>query len=451
MRARWRAWTIRTAVVAAISAFGVVAIATPADAAAPAIEYLDVAPSVTIDSGATLRVPFRIRMSNFGAGNASYEVKSSDDSKLACDTQCGAFNVPIPAVNGDQTGFAVEAKLTAKGLYESDAHVTVTVRVYNDDGQAQQQIQVTINKTPTADSFSGQVVELLTGNPVKQAKLVVTDSGGQTWDDFVTDDQGSFTIPGPIVQGDINVTVTADGFDQTDKTFPYSVWRTPVRITMTSNATATPTTAAPSITQPIETEETTTQAAAPPEGGLSGFSLTVIIVGGLLVLLGIGAIVLLFVRKGGDNGPKGPGGRGKPVKGPGGRPISPSRGPLPPGPRRPGPPDRTAPMRPGSAPPRPGGRDQTVISRSPLADNPTHGGRGGAPGRPPYGGQPQQGHPQQGGYGQPGYPQQGGYGQQGYPPHGGQPTYGGAPPGPDPRQPRPPRGEGRRVDWTDDY
>jgi hypothetical protein len=481
MRARWRAWSIRAAVIAVMSTIGVLAVASPAAAAKAVIGDTNASfplnGSGSVSVGTDIWVRFRIRMDGTAGavgGEASYNVVSNLPSNLQCYEGCGAPRIDVAPLPGTE----ITSRFHVVGYLPSDTPATITVTAQGSDGGPDSvNFDFKVLKTPTEPQLTGTVVELLTGTPVKSASVVVKNAD-QTWDNVATDDGGNFIITGEIIQGDVEITVTADGYDDFVKVYTYNQWRGGVRITMVSNASATPTTSAPPITASIESQSGTTAAAAGPDEGLSTFSLTLIIVGGLLVVVGIGAIVLLFVRKGGTDGPAGPGGRGKPTKGggPGGRPTSPGRGPLPPGPRRPGVPDRTAPMRPGSGPPRPGGPgDRTMIARSPLADNPTqHPGRG--PARPGYGPPPAAPHqppgyppaPGPGGYGPPGPPtqaypppgppQQGGYGQPGYgqQTYGGQPGYGTPPQAPDPRHteprpPRPPRTEGRRVDWMDDY
>ncbi len=332
---------------------------------------------------------------------------------------------------------------------------------------------------------SGTVVDVYTNAAIKGAKVRIQDSASHVWDDVGTDDNGAFKITSnqqkPIAAGMITFEVTKDGIN------PYTTTKTAtagqplgnVRLTVSPLASPTPsaTSAGPSQSPTVSSEPGTTPVAGKPDEGPGTFFWLMISVGGLLVLLGIAAIVMIFVRKkddgdgehsrgpGGRGGPGGPGGHGRGPGGPGGPPG---------GQRRGGPPDRTQRMPgydPGGRPPRPvspGPRgDQTMIARSPLADVPTqmHGRvpdhndphRQGGYGQPGYG---QQGPPP--GYGQPGYGQgQPGYGQPGYDGQGQAPAggYGGQQPpqygqegyAQDPRQQRPPQhGEGRRVDWMDD-
>ncbi|HEY7223078.1 MAG TPA: carboxypeptidase-like regulatory domain-containing protein [Micromonosporaceae bacterium] len=464
MGTRSRAWSIRAAVFALVAAAGVMGIATPAQAD-PAADELALNPQV-ISAGGTAQLRFQLN-SGGGAttGSASYNLEFEQGGpdgpptdQLECTAGCSGV-----------VKFGVEKTAqirTKRGVYfSSDQQFTVTLVAKcspDNCGTARLPIGLTVQATQSVPEVSGTVTNLFTGDPISSAQITMTDSVGTTWDGVATTDDGAFSILStsdkPIAAGELNLTASKDGFDD----FPKKVTGNPgqplsnVRLTMSPNTTPSAGSSAPPITASIDVNSSTVVAAPPPpSGGLSGFSLTLIIVGGLLVLLGIGAIVLLFIRRGDGAGgpPKGPKGRGGP-----GRGGPPGRTP-PPGPRRPGMPDRTGPIRPGYGPPRPGapGRDQTQIARSPLADNPTQT-RPRSPGQPPHSGPPTSYPPPGGGYGPPYPPQQGGYGQSGYGPQsgygqqhtqgGGQQTYGG-----DPRRgggPRPRGGEGRRVDWLDD-
>jgi hypothetical protein len=462
MRTRVRAWTIRGAVVAVLATAGIVGIVTPANAASDISITGLYADPPTIDSGGTTTVHYSITVSG-GATNPTATIKVTTSNG---NVTCTAGTCSITAAQLQQGNNAYQATLTAGGYFASDTPVTITVQASGSAGSDSQTTQLTVRHTATVPEIDGVVTDLATAQPVKGAKVSVADSAGGKWDGLITNDGGAFQVKGdtqPIAAGPIQITVTMAGYTDKQATFtgvanqPLSA---PIKLTsVPSTTTAT----APQTIGPTNIDTggvpTVADSGAPPSGGLSGFSLVLIIVGGLLVLLGIAAIVLLFVRKNnGEGDPRkgpGPGGRGGP-QGPGG----PGRGGPPPGQRRAGPPvPARAGYGAGPRPQAPGSRDQTVISRSPLADAPTqHGPRPGQPGpggggygQPPGGG----GYGQQpggGGYGGPpqGYPQQpygqGGYGQQ--PPQ--QPPYGGQQQhyGQDPTHADPHQG-GRRVDWMD--
>jgi hypothetical protein len=373
-------------------------------------------------------------------------------------------------------------------------HIEATIAGQSDEATRNVTVQASSAES-TVPEVSGTVVDVYTNAAIKGAKVRIEDSKATAWDDVGTDDNGAFKIIStqakPIAAGLIKFQVTKDGINpyETTKTATANVALNNVRLTVSPINSPTPTTSAePSLTPSVNSQGGQTEAAGPADEGPGAFFWVMISVGGLLVLLGIAAIVMIFVRKNNDGngdfgrgpgsygGRGGPGGPGGPGRGPGGH------GGPPGGPRRPGPPDRTQPMRGGPGygdhggrPPRPvspGPRgDQTMIARSPLADVPTQ-----MHGRLPEHNDPHR----QGGYGQPGYGQgqhgygQQGYGQQGQPGYGGQHTSGGGgqhtsggqhtaggqtgqqPPygqegyGQDPRHRPPQHGEGRRVDWMDD-
>jgi hypothetical protein len=452
MRTGWRAWAVRAAVVGIASTVGVVSLASPAHAARPRVNDFSIAPSsMTLQPGQPLTARFTIRMEDFNPGTASYSATSNRTDRLRCVGGCGAQNAQIPAA-----GLPVEAEFETVGFFANQEQVTIEVRASNGDGEEALSANITILATPTVPRVAGTVYELLTGKGVPAARIAMTDSVGTRWDNIGTDDNGFFEISQaqqgqPIASGNLVLEITKDGYIH--KTFEVNSnspqvtnLRIPVEVDPAAGS-ATPTVSAPPITASLDTPGGESPIAqAPGDSGLSTFSLMLIIVGTLLVLLGIAAIVLLFVRRG-DGDDDGPPGRGP--KGPNGRTGGPPGRGGPPGQRRPGAPDRTGQIRPPYGPPRPG---QTTISRSPLADNPTQHGR---PGPPPYPPQPPGGYrPPQGPPTQGPPTQGGGYGPQG---HGGPPTgyvqpYGGDPRQGDPRQGGPrPRPEGRRVDWTDDY
>ena len=473
---------------------GLVGLATPAFAADPQIQEFSVNPQ-TIAPGGEASVTFTVKMSDNNAGTATVTVSSSNN-KVQCTAGCSVNNANIPA-----GGRQFTATVKATGSFTQDESTKIRVSA----GATNSEVNLNIDApsaTPSVPSVSGQVVDLYTNQPIKGAKVIMQDSANHTWDDIGTNDNGEFSVSStqerPIAAGAISFLVQKEGIQggtPTVKTGVAGQALTGVRITVAPSASASAS---------GTTEEGTT---APESDGGSGLSWILISVGAVLVLLGIVAIVLIFVRKKDDSDEDGAGKGGPGKGGPGGRgpggPGGPG-GPRPPqGQRRP--PDRTAPMRggpggPGYGPrpvsPGPRGADQTMIARSPLADVPTqmhgrvpeHGGgqyNGGygqvAPGPsgpgqvgPGQGGQAGQGGygPPPGGYGQQAYPGgQGGYGQQGYGQPQGQPGYGQPgygdttaggygqqqpygnynPPPPDPRQrPAAPPNEGRRVDWMDD-
>ncbi len=386
---------------------------------------------------------------------------------------------------------------------------TVTAQSFN--GNDNKPFNVSLSgpaAAPTVPQLSGDVVNIYTGAPIVGAQVNAGDAANHTWT-VGTDKDGKFKIVStpdkPIAPGLIVFLVKKDTFKDYTENHNGVAGQPITNLHFTIAPLASPgASSTPSPGSGLASNQTdaglggddTSAAASSGSGSGGGLSWTLIAIGGVLVALGIAAIVILLIRRKGDDddenvdmprrpsgpggrGPGGPGGPGGPPPGRGGpRPAQPRRAPEPTTVMRGG--------RPGPGGPGPrGGGDQTMIARSPLADMPTqlHGrvppGPAGPVGPPPGGPPPAGGYGQnpyasgQYGGGQPtygggnaGYPggappnygqpdpygnaygpqqHQGGYGQGGgY----GQPGY-----GPDdydepPRGPRPPAD--RRVDWLDD-
>jgi hypothetical protein len=494
-----RAWAIRAGVVAVLAAAGLFGIAAPALAADPQPQIFDSSlQPQTINANQETTVNFTVKVmdgSNSVGGVVSTVSVTSGNSKVTCSTTCVFNNVTIPNGNGKQ--YTNTIKFKATGTFTQDEQATLTIHA----GGATDTQQLTVHATQqqsqgSVPEVSGTVVDVFTNTPIEAATVAIQDSASppHTYQTG-TDKSGNFKFTSspdkPIVPGTIAFQVDKSGIQQftTTKQAFANQGLVTVRLTVTPTASpgASATAAVPTIggvaTTP-GTEDTGGNTVNTGSGG-GGLSWVLIAIGGVLVLLGIGAIVLLFVRRKDDAGDDGDDGRGGPRKGGprGGQPPGGGRG----GPHRPGGPgpgqrggpgggrgapgyDPTRQMRP---PVSPGPRsDQTMIAPSPLAGAPTqvHGRPGADQGRPNgygpgqygsgpgggggYGQQPPnyggQTNAYPGGYGQPADP----YGQPGYgtppapaPDPYGQPGYG----QPDPRAPRPGNPpDGRRVDWLED-
>ena len=324
MRTRARAWAIRAAVVAVVAAAGVVGIHTPAYAADVVIHSFSMNPP-TIDAGQESRARFRINLNPDGAGNVNLTV-SSNNPKVECISGCSIGGAQIPEGGSDY----FEAVFRAQGIFTSEETVTITVQAADASGgptrSANQPLRV--RPTPTVPEVRGTVTDVYTGEPVKDARVGMVDSVGNTWDNIGTGADGSFVITStpqkPIAAGKLRFTVQKEGirdFDSDRDSGPIvanpNVPLVGVSLRVMVLATATPTgppTGPPTDEVSGSPGQTSEAAAPPPDTGLSGFAIMMIVIGGLLVLVGIGAIVLLFVRRNNEeedqDGPPGPGGRG---------------------------------------------------------------------------------------------------------------------------------------------
>jgi hypothetical protein len=364
---RKRAWSIRAGVIAIVVAAGLVGVASPALAAGnPQITNFSLNPS-TIAVGAETTVKFTVKMSDGMQANVDVKVESSNPSKAMCTSGCQVNGADIAAGGGTQ----FEAKFRAGNVTADD---TVKIKVTAGSVTSEQTLNIDAPaQQPSVPEVSGLVIDVYTNAPIKGAKVSITDSANppHKWDDVGTDDTGAFRIVSttekPIQAGMIGFTVVKDGIQpyQTTKTGVANQPLNNVRLTVSPASSPTPSASAggaPSITPNVTdtiAEENTNATPNEPETGLSWI---LIAVGGVLVLLGIVAIVLIFVRKKDDSDEDGPGGPGRPGKGgppggrgPGGRgpggpggPGGPRGGPQgQQGQRRGGPPDRTAPLRGG--------------------------------------------------------------------------------------------------------
>jgi hypothetical protein len=430
-------WIIRAVVVAAIAAMGLVAAASPAMAAGETLSDISLDPG-SITPGQQTTVHFTVTVPTPPTSISSVAVTSSNP-KVTCVSVCAWTNVSMPTATKT---YAVN--LRADGNFQADDLATITIQA--GDAQATQQLTIKVPQVPIVPEVSGVVVNIYDASPVSAAKVYLQDSASppHTYN-IGTDKNGRFKFTSspaaPISPGTLAFRVEKDGwqdYNHTEQSNPGQALTTvrltisPVTASGSATLTAGPSGAGTALSSLGGEAGGTTGGSGNTK---SGFSWVLIGMGVVLVLLGIGAIALLIVRRrddgGGDGERRGPRptvpGRGQPGRGgpygagPGHRG---GRGPAP---------DRTAAMRPGGmrpVSPGPRGADQTMIARSPLADMPTqlhsrlpseHADPYTSPTRPPVPGS--------------------GYG--GYPPD--------HPAGHDPRgtRPAPPKGN-RRVDWLED-
>jgi hypothetical protein len=479
-----RAWIIRAAVTAVVAAATLFGLASPAMAVGETITDISLDPA-TVQPGQPTIVHFTVNAPGGSVGSVSV---TSSNSKVTCGGVCSWSSVSIPA-----TGKPYDVKFLADGIFQADDTSTITIQA--GAASSSQVLTIKVPQVPTVPEVSGMVVNLYTGQPVQTARVYLQDSATppHSWD-MATDKDGKFkfisTPAKPIMPGTLAFRVEKDSwqsYDHAEVASPGApVLNLRFAITQASaspNATATGGSTSQGTLAPTLDDGNSTPAGQGT--AKSGFSWVLIGIGGVLVLLGVGAIALLVIRRrdessDDDDDERGSRRRGGPTGGPG-RGGKPERGSgLPPSPRRGGPGgqggmggphDRGGRghgdprgMRPPVSP-GPRGADQTMIARSPLADIPTqlhgrlpseHADPYLAPGRHGAHGQPSHAAPAPGygGYGQPdpyGQMPPGGYGQQGQHPgqHGGQHGGGGQHGTPPPRPGQQPRGT-RRVDWLED-
>jgi len=303
--------------VAALACGGLAVTTSPALADPPNVTIRQLAN--TVDSGQTTQLRYRVDSDQQGGEEVDITV-DIQGSGLRCDGgDCGGRasldGNPVQGFRGDFT-----ATLRASELPPgSNRTVTVRVLARNDDGQAQSAaIRVTIRGPEAPDtiqSISGRVVNIDTGKGIDDVLVVMQDSDNHRYD-TTTNRNGEFkftsTESRPISPGQIDIAAGKEGFqnNQTSTNVSAGQAKSGLRITLKSNAPRSPSASASPTTEesPEETpeeelpseEESIDPAAAGNQESDSGgglFSWVLIILGGLLVALGVGAIVLLVIRR----------------------------------------------------------------------------------------------------------------------------------------------------------
>jgi len=320
--ARRRAWASRAGVVVALAASALFALpATPA-LAAPALRNVSASPSA-VDVNESVTVRFSLAFTGGGDdANANIEV-SSNNPRLRCVSGCSVQNA---VANSYEATF----RRTAATL-DADQPATITI-VAVQDGLIEQRTQASVRVTlvgkppppqvETVAEVSGKVVNEANGAAVAGASVRLRDSQGRTYTKS-TSSNGTFRFTGsessPITPGSLELRVTKDGVTETLTVSGANGQRVTGRTIVLALAAAEPTPSpTPTEEEPTEepeedeeeepTEEPTEEStagsrnSASNESGGSGGSLLLILAGGLLVALGVGAIVLLWLRRKDDGG-----------------------------------------------------------------------------------------------------------------------------------------------------
>ncbi|MEU8609132.1 carboxypeptidase-like regulatory domain-containing protein, partial [Actinoplanes sp. NPDC048791] len=290
---------------------GGVLVAAPSAARAdnPTVSVVSLRPA-DITSGGTTTIGYRIE-NNPGDTNVSVQVSGDG---LRCDPGCtfeeevtvGAprtFSTKLIAGNlapGETKKITVTVTATVKGVSDSDSR-EVTVRGPD--------------KPQTVRQVSGRVKDQ-DGKAVSGALVGLRDSQGHQYQTNTNGDGGySFTSSDskPISVGAMAVGATKDGYELTSKNAQGAAGKSiTVPLTLKSKTAPTPSSPSPSPSATTDpTDEATDEAsepatdesagvldAAPKSGSDEGSgSLLFIILGGLLVAAGIGAIVLVLMRR----------------------------------------------------------------------------------------------------------------------------------------------------------
>jgi len=369
-----QAWLGRAGVVVALAAATLFILpGSPASAAPPQVTIRSLS-SATLNSGQQATLEYEIRNTNdLPPNQSSFNIRVTlNFGDVRCEGQCDFTDTIEPQESKRYTVTLIAGEVGTNQT--SNGRVEIQAEVGGESGTAQRDISVRgPQEAPRVKEVAGKVTDISTGEPIEGATVAMSDSQDHRYD-TTTNGNGNYrftsTTDRPISPGDIRIGAIADGYETADpKKVTASAGQsvTVPRITLKSNVVPTQSPTVEPTVEPAAQPSDATEPTVPPVnaenlsnedsgGGMGSYLL--IIVGGLLVALGVGAIVLLLVRrKDGDaeedeaDAASGPGRAAAPVSqgayhGAGGDPtrIAPRVGGMP---------------------------DATMVTRPSLADAPT--------------------------------------------------------------------------------
>ncbi|WBB78142.1 carboxypeptidase-like regulatory domain-containing protein [Micromonospora sp. WMMD882] len=310
-----RAWQQRAGVVVALVAGALLAVpATPA-LAAPDVNDVSASPS-SVEAGRSTKVRFSLDFAD-GAPPANVQV-SSNNGKLRCVDGCSysrvtegrsfeaTFQLAEDAANG--TAVVTVRATDASGPGETKEASTSVTLVGRAAPTTQPQVQ-------TVKRISGRVTNSGDGKAVPNATVALIDSQRHTYT-TTTDEDGDWRFDGstqnPISPGRIELGAT---FNDVRKTMSItanagqSVTGQRISLALAVEPSASPTPGTTEEATPTEdpteepTAETTEAAPGTPDNAANeedsgGFgSWLLIVLGGLFVAIGVGTIVLLWMKR----------------------------------------------------------------------------------------------------------------------------------------------------------
>ncbi|MBB4748042.1 carboxypeptidase-like regulatory domain-containing protein [Actinoplanes lobatus] len=234
---------------------------------------------------------------------------------MSCSGQCSPSGQPIQPDATADFNATLTAPTVSAGQNRS-VTVTVTVTLNGETGTASETITVNGPAAPTTvRQVSGRIKDD-GGARVAGVQVAIQDSAGHSYS-TTTGNNGEYAFSSsdakPIAAGSITVGAAKDGYDATTVTVEGTAGRTvnvPLTIKKvaaeTTSPTPTPSTSATAAPEEEVTDEETAETTAPlADQGLDNTSGTeeegsnwlLIIMGVLLVAAGIGAMVLVWMRR----------------------------------------------------------------------------------------------------------------------------------------------------------
>jgi hypothetical protein len=282
-----------------------------AQAADPTVQITSLT-SGNLRAGDKATMKYRVTNKNPAGGDSAFTiVVSSTINEVTCDGNACNFNDEIQG--GASKEFTVTLVGGALASGESKpGQIQIRAEVGDDSATTQRPITLRGDeKSPTVREVAGKVRDQ-SGKAVSGAQVGLTDSANHQ---YTTDTNGSgnfrftSTDQQPIAPGAITVGARKDGFQIVTSNVNGQAGKSlNVSLTMRSESaptpSATPTPTASATEEPVDeaTDEATVAPVNPaPVAGStdddSSGSLVYIIIGGLLVAAGIGAIVLVLMRR----------------------------------------------------------------------------------------------------------------------------------------------------------
>jgi hypothetical protein len=325
-------------VVAVVTLAALAGVTTPAHAATNVLSA-NVNPN-TVEVGKDVTFKFRLKGTPNGKV-AGVIVESITEGVLNCVENCSPGEMSLNA-----QGESTEETVKFRGGKAGSTGIRIKASEPIDGGSTPVTVIAGQQAAQTTGKIEGLVKNTTDGKPIKQAVVNLVDGAGKSHV-ATADGNGIYRFDGKamkIAPGIIALRATKSPFtmlDNVDKTVQVGANQDLIGVELTmidaALASATPT-APPSAAASAEVSGSATPGPAntintAEDDGLDSMTWVMIIVGGLLVALGIGAIVLLLVRRNNDDdddeeaedgppGPRAPGGPGQPY-----RPGAPGYGP----------------------------------------------------------------------------------------------------------------------------
>lgn len=271
-----------------------------------------------VDSGSTVTMQYTVRnpggQDQQGDNRASIKV-----SGISCSGQCSPSGQPIQPEASADFNATLTAPTVSAGQKQT-VTVTVTVTLNGETGTRSETITVNGPAAPTTvRQVSGRIKDDA-GARVSGVQVVMKDSQGHSYN-TTTDGSGGYSFTSsdaaPIAVGSIQVAAAKSGYESADATVQGTAGRT-VNVSLTIKKAAAETSPTPSASASATTAATddatdeedgaeegdsgvnniagdTQETAGTTDDG--GSSWLLIVMGGLLVAAGIGAMVLVWMRR----------------------------------------------------------------------------------------------------------------------------------------------------------